>query len=218
MKKSLVIKIVIDVMMTLILLFLMGYQFFGESNHEWAGMVMFVLFIGHHLLNRNWYRGLFKGQMTLSKLIRISVIGLLLITMFLQMYSGIVMSRYVFGFLGLNGGLSLARRLHILGAYWGFILMAVHLGMHWNMVINLLKKQIELKVNKRFLFIISLIIAGYGLFVFIDRNFLTYLFLQSEFVFFDFQEPVLLFYLDYLSLMGLGIFIGHYGFKWLQKR
>lgn len=37
--------------------------------------------------------------------------------------------------------MSFARRLHILGAYWGFLLMSRHLGLHWNMIIGMLRKK-----------------------------------------------------------------------------
>ena len=52
----------VDGLMTLALLFLMGYQLWGEAAHEWVGAGMFVLWIAHHLLNRGWYRGLFRGR------------------------------------------------------------------------------------------------------------------------------------------------------------
>ena len=58
--------------------------------------------------------------------------------------------------------------------------------------------------------VIGLTIAGYGLWAFIGRDFPTYLFLKSEFVFWDYNEPKILFYIDYLALMGLCIFIAHY--------
>ena len=41
------LKIIVDVLMTVLLLFLMGYQLWGEEAHEWAGAGMFVLFIAH---------------------------------------------------------------------------------------------------------------------------------------------------------------------------
>ena len=41
-------KIIVDIAMTLALLFLMGYQFWGDVAHEWAGAGMFVLFLAHH--------------------------------------------------------------------------------------------------------------------------------------------------------------------------
>jgi len=41
--------------------------------------------------------------------------------------------------------------------------------------------------------------------------------LKSEFVFLDYGESKLLFYIDYLALMGLCIFIAHYGAKAIRK-
>jgi len=63
----------------------------------------------------------------------------------------------------------------------------------------------------------SMMIAVYGAYVFIKRDFLTYLFLKSEFVFLDYAESKILFYLDYMALMGLCIFIMHYGSKLLSN-
>ena len=63
----------------------------------------------------------------------------------------------------------------------------------------------------------GMLIAAYGAFVFISRDFTTYLLLQSEFVFLDYEEPIWSFYLDYICLMGLWIFIAHYVSKGLRK-
>ncbi len=57
------------------------------------------------------------------------------------MYSSIVLSRYVFAFLPIERGLALARRLHILGSYWGFLMMSLHLGLYWNMVLGMIKRK-----------------------------------------------------------------------------
>ena len=146
---------------------------------------------------------------------------LVLLAMLALMYSGIVMSRHVFAFLPIESGMALARKLHILGAYWGFILMSLHLGLHWNMLLGMLRKQIKLPVSRTrntALFLVSAVIAAYGVYVFISRNFATYLFLQSEFVFLDYSEPKLLFYLDYLVLMGLCVFIAHYASKLFRRK
>ena len=146
---------------------------------------------------------------------------LVLLAMLALMYSGIVMSRHVSAFLPIESGMALARKLHILGAYWGFILMSLHLGLHWNMLLGMLRKQIKLPVSQTrntALFLVSAVIAAYGVYVFISRNFATYLFLQSEFVFLDYSEPKLLFYLDYLALMGLCVFIAHYASKLFRRK
>ncbi len=221
MKPKAVLKFIVDIMMTVLLLFLMGYQLWGKTAHEWIGAGMFFLFIAHHILNFSWYRGIFKGKYTAVRTVTLCIDLLVLLAMLMQMYSGIVMSRYVFDFLPINGGMSLARRLHILGAYWGFLLMSLHLGLHWNMILGMFRKAagIKSKAKNRSIiaFIIGLAIAGYGVWVFIGRDFLTYLFLKSEFVFLDYNEPKILFYIDYLALMGLCIFIAHYGTKLIRK-
>lgn len=64
MKKKMVCKISVDMAMTVLLLFLMARQITGDSAHEWLGAGMFVLWIAHHILNRNWYSHLFKGRYT----------------------------------------------------------------------------------------------------------------------------------------------------------
>lgn len=214
MKPKAVIKLAIDVVMTLALLFLMGYHFWGEALHEWVGAGMLALFIVHHILNRHWHKTLFKEKYNALRIITLCVDLLVLLAMLAQMYSGIVMSRYVFDFLPSIGGMSLARRLHILGAYWGFLLMSLHLGLHWNMILGMSRKAMGIKSSSKIrsiiAFIIGLAIAGYGVWAFIGRDFPTYLFLKSEFVFLDYSEAKILFYIDYLALMGLCIFIAHY--------
>ena len=47
-------RIAVDAGMTLSLLFLMSYGLISEKVHEWIGILMFVLFILHHVLNRKW--------------------------------------------------------------------------------------------------------------------------------------------------------------------
>lgn len=221
MKPIAIAKIAVDVLMTLGLLLLMGYQLWGEAAHEWVGAGMLILFVVHHFLNRNWYKTLFKGRYTPMRVLQVSVNLLLLVAMIAQMYSGIVMSRHVFVFLPFEGGMALVRRLHILGAYWGFILMSVHLGLHWNMFLGMARKKTGEKntsnARKKLLPLAGILIAAYGISVFFNRDFTTYLLLQSEFVFLDYEEPIWSFYLDYICLMGLWVFAAHYLSKGLRK-
>lgn len=65
-----------------------------------------------------------------------------LISMLGLMVSGIILSREVFAFLPISGGTAFARQVHILAAFWGFVLMALHLGLHWNMVLGLVRRAI----------------------------------------------------------------------------
>lgn len=131
MKPKVICKIAIDILMTLGLFFLMGYQFWGDAAHEWAGAGMFLLFILHHILNRQWHQNLFRGRFTSSRILLLALDLLLFLAMLGMMVSGIMLSNHVFDFLHLHGGMSFARILHMAASYWGFVLMALHLGLHW---------------------------------------------------------------------------------------
>lgn len=214
MKPKAIIKLAVDIFMTLALLFLMGYHLWGDAPHEWVGAGMLVLFIAHHILNGNWHKMLFKGKYNAMRIVTLVIDFLVLVSMLAQMYSRYCVSRHVFAFLPIDGGMALARRLHILGAYWGFILMSLHLGLHWNMILGMSRKAAGIKNSSKIRSIIAciagLVIAGYGVWVFIKRDLLTYLLLKTEFVFLDYSESKILFYIDYLALMGLCVFIAHY--------
>ena len=207
----------VDILMMLAPFFLMSYHFWGETAHEWAGAGMFVLFIVHQVLNRGWYRSLTRGKYTPVRILMLSVNILTLAALVILMYSGITMSRHVFVFLPARGGMAAARRLHIIGSYWGFLLMSLHLGLHWGMVWSKLERMTG-KQNEYLYLAGSVLLAVYGAYAFIKRDFLSYLFLKSEFVYLDYSEPKILFYLDYMALMELCIFIMHYGSKLLRRR
>lgn len=220
MKKKLVCKIAIDMAMTVLLLFLMARQITGETAHEWLGAGMFVLWIAHHILNRNWYGHLWKGKYTPVRIIQTVINIALLLSMLGLMISGIILSREVFAFLPISGGTALARQIHVPAAFWGFVLMALHLGLHWNMILGMMRKAIggaETTGKRIVLRLAAAAIAGYGLYAFVKNQLLSYMFLKSPFVFFDFERPQLLFFTEYIAIMGLFIFLAHYASKGVQK-
>lgn len=221
MKPKAIIKIVIDALMSLGLLFLMGYQFWGNVAHEWAGAGMFLLFIAHHILNAGWYKNLLHGKYSPSRIFQLIVDILVFLSMIGLMVSGIMLSNHVFAFLDIHGGMSFARLLHMSASHWGFVLMALHLGMHWGMFMGVAKKALKLKqpshVRKILLPIFGTGIAIYGLIVFIQRDLLTYMLVRTQFVFLDFSESIPLFYLDYLAMMGTFVFLAYYVSKLLRK-
>ena len=134
MKKKFICKIVIDMIMTVLLLFLMARQLTGDLIHEWLGAGMLILWIVHHILNRSWYSHLFKGKYMSERILQTVTNSAVLLSMLGLMVSGIILSREVFAFLPISGGIALARPLHVLSAFWGYVLMALHLGLHWNMI------------------------------------------------------------------------------------
>lgn len=209
MKQKAMAKFIIDLFMTLALLALMGYHLWGEIAHEWLGAGMFVLFLLHHGLNVNWYGALFKGKYSPQRVFQTALDFLLCLDMLALIVSGVMMSRHVFAFLGLHGGMALARQMHLAGSYWGFVLMSMHLGLHWIIIMGMARKIAKRKMPLPLRVVVAGI-AAYGLWAFIRRDFPTYLLLQTHFVFFDFSEPAILFILDYLAIMGLFVTVSYY--------
>ena len=212
MKPKMILKLAVDIGMTAALLLLMAYELVGQAAHEWIGIGMFVLFVIHHILNGSWIRNLLRGRYNPVRIMQTGLVLLILCAMAGLMVSGIILSRHALSFLPIKGGRSFARNLHMLSAYWGFVLMSVHLGFHWSMMMGMAKKFFPKPsaVRKWVLRILALVIAGYGVYAFIRRDIGIYMLLRSHFVFFDYEEPLVFFYLDYIAVMGLLIRIGNY--------
>lgn len=99
-----------------------------------------VLFILHHILNGNWYKALGKGKYHSGRVLLIVVDAVLLVDMLLLMLSGIGMSYYVFRFLDIPVSKVWARGMHMTASYAGFLLMGFHIGLHYRMILGMVKR------------------------------------------------------------------------------
>lgn len=109
-------------------------------------------------------------------------------------------------------GIDPARPLHVLSAFCGFVLMAWHLGLHWNMILGIVRKTVRSAASKPLRILLRITVAfvvGYGFYAFLKNQFLSYMFLTSSFVFFDFNG-LSCFFTEYIAIMGLLIFLTHY--------
>lgn len=208
------LKLVIDCCMTAALPVLMAYSLVGEAAHEWVGSAMFVMLIAHHVLNGSWHKNLARGRWTGLRIFGTGLGVLLLIDMAFLMISGVILSKSVFTFLPFVGGTAFARTAHLLASYWGFVLMSLHLGMHWNVLTGIIKKRVHSQkvsaVCTTLFRIIAALIPAYGIYAFYTRQIGSYLLLRNRLVFYDFSEPLVFFILDYLAIMGFFVCIGYH--------
>lgn len=218
MKLKQILKIAIDIAMTVLFLALMAYHVTGNSLHEWLGVTLFLLFIVHHILNFKWYKGLFKGKYTVSRVLMAAVNLLLFAAMVGMMISGIMLSREVFSFLNFCAGM-FGRRLHMVSTAWGFCLMAAHVGLHWGMVVAMMKK---LPVSGKWAGMIArgvaALLALYGIYAFISRQIGERMLLLMEYAFFDYGEPAVFFFADYICILILFAALSYYLAKLLRKK
>lgn len=221
MKPKMMFKMAVDLAMTVLLFLLMAYLLVGETAHEWLGLAMFLLFILHHVLNWRWYRSLFKGKYTPIRVLQTLLNILLLASMIGLMVSGIILSREVFDFLPVSGGMGFARMLHMLVSYWGFLFMSLHLGLHWSMVMGMARKAAGISTSSSArTWTLRILAAGlcvYGIYAFQKNGIASYMFLRTHFVFFDVEQSLISFFAEYLGMMGLWAVLAYYVGKWIRK-
>ncbi len=221
MKPKMKIKMTIDLLMSVLLLCLMAYQIVGEVLHEWFGAGMLALFILHTVLNLNWYGNLFKGKYTALRMIGTVLNFAVLAAILCLGYSGVVMSRHLFAFLPITSGMALARVMHLMASYWGFVLMSLHLGLHWGMITGMAKKAFRITGSNRAAGIASKIavlgVSAYGVYAFITERIADNLFLRTQFVFFDYEASASAVFGKYIAMMALFMAAGYYGAKLLKR-
>ena len=193
--------------MTVLLPMLMAYSLIGETFHEVIGTLMLILFIFHHVMNRKWHSTIFKGKYTVRRIVQTLMDLILLVVMLLQPVSGILMSKHLYTFIEVTGITAAVREIHLVIAYWGFVLMCVHVGMHLAPFIHKITGK-----NKRISAILHsvwILISGYGVYVFIKRAMPEYMLHRQIFAFIDVSEPKLLFFADHAAVMLLFMLAGY---------
>jgi len=197
-------KQIVDIAMVVVLPFLMTYELIGEATHEILGIAMLVLVVTHHLLNRSWHTHLLRGKYSLQRAVMTAMDTLLFVLLILQAVSGIMMAKHTFGFLPHVGRRSIARTIHMTGAYWSFSLMCVHAGFHMLPLVRKLQK----RPAWRKIAAVGVLVSIYGVYALVKRQLPGYMFMQIQFAFFDYDEPLVFFLLDYLTIMMLYASLG----------
>nr|WP_301182947.1 DUF4405 domain-containing protein [Clostridium sp. DSM 17811] len=102
---------------------------------------------------------------------------LMLSPMILLMITGIMISKDVFAFLEISGGFAV-RGLHTFAATWRLVFMSVHVGMHWQMLINMTTK-ITGHTDKNIIVTIIKRLTTLGIVVYGIKSFLIWISVKS---------------------------------------
>lgn len=113
------------------------------------------------------------------RIVQTAVNILLLLVVLGCMLSGIFASQFIFD-VGNGSTIEFGRFLHLVTTAWAFVLMSVHLGLHWTKFMGIAKKismsQTSKKVSSRIFRVLVLALCVYGVYLFIDRRFWEALF------------------------------------------
>lgn len=197
MKLNTIVKRIIDIALTVTLLLLMAFQVTEQLAHEWLGVTMFVLTIVHQILNRRFYTTIFKGKYNALRVFQLIVNILLLLSFVCTALSGMMMSRFATPFM--NGLLpsSIVRQGHLAMSHWSFVLMGLHLGLHFGIITSKLK-------NRTVRVIIGIVMTGisvYGFYLFFKSDMLNYMVFKNPFAFLDYEKAWWLVLLENLAML-----------------
>ena len=201
-------RIILDIVMICLFIVLMGYYITDNVVHEILGTITFVLFILHNILNIKWYKSIFKGKHNFQRTFHIVINLLLFIAMLGMMISGIMISSDVFDFLNIKTTM-FGRSLHMILTSWGFVLIAIHVGLHIMGMMNKLNTKMKNSTFEYVYYFIIILLIGFGIYSFISLRLWEEMFLLTHFKFFDYEQSTILFYLKYVAIViafALGIY------------
>jgi hypothetical protein len=136
-------KMFIDLILFILIMLLMQYDFTGGLLHEIIGILMLLFFIAHILFNKKWLQSIknnFNKIKTSNKINYILDI-LSIISFIICTISGILISKYIFNFTYV----SIFDNIHSISSYVLFILITLHLLLHFNQIINYVTNKLNNK-------------------------------------------------------------------------
>ncbi len=213
MKPKALIKLSVDVAMTILFLLQMGYHMLDNRAHEWTGIALCLLFLLHHILNGGWHLRLFKGKYSTQRILLTVTDVLLTLCMIAIISSAVMVSRSVFNFLGLRLR-AMGRQIHMPATMWGFVLTGLHLGLHWNMILGQMRRGGKRKSSHATAVVgrvVLAVVCAFGVYQFIARGLWMELFSLREFAFLDYGESLFFFAISYIAILTLWAALSHYG-------
>ncbi|WP_313352370.1 DUF4405 domain-containing protein [Paracoccus sp. (in: a-proteobacteria)] len=126
----------------------LAYWWLDNLTHEVVGTAFFALLIAHNVFNRRWYGAVKKGRYDPARALNTIVIAGMAISMLILLATSVSISQDVFATLVLDGAFAL-RAAHVFTAYWALVLLAVHLGTRWPVVMNVTRQALGITGTSR---------------------------------------------------------------------
>ncbi len=141
------LKVPLDILMTILFFLLMKVSFVGIALHELIGISIFFLFIVHKMLNYKWIVGVCKNitNIKVARKTKFMFVFdcLLLVLVSFNVISGILISQTILTKIIVND-ISFWSDLHHFFAYSSLVLLSVHIGLHWQALMNMFVKLLGL--------------------------------------------------------------------------
>jgi hypothetical protein len=216
------LRLVLDCIAAGLLLFAFAYFWQGNASHEWAGISVFLLLVVHNMFHRRWFAALPKqGQGERRGKFNIALTFVLLAGMLALLGTSLVISETLFANLRLDDDFT-ARQIHAGIAYWLLIIVAIHLGLRWPLLMGVARRLLGIvqvsAARTALLRLIAIGIAGQGACSALALNLRSRLLFQMSLDWWNFEESVAGFFGHCMAIMGLCMFLTYYTMQWLQRR
>lgn len=207
------IRLLLDFVAVALVIACLAYWWLDNLSHELFGTALFVLVIVHNVFNRRWYGGVPKRRMDATRIVNLVTISCLAIGMTVMLVTSLLVSRDLFPFTALSGAFAV-REIHMFAGYWILLIIAIHLGTRWGVVMNIFRTTFAIRepntVRAWIARLVAVLIAAWGVKSFSDMAFGAKLMLTYSLDMWDFNESTLGFFINYFSIVGLCAAVTHY--------
>jgi hypothetical protein len=215
------LRLAFDATAASLLLIGLAYWWLGNTVHELVGTGMFLLLIVHNAFNRRWYGTIPTSRREARGLINTGLTLLLLIAMLTLLVTSVLISNMLSGFMSSYGGFA-ARQIHTLAAYWALVVVAIHLGLRWPMIMGVARNLLGIaNASSSRTFVsrgIAIALALHGAWSSFELGVGTKLSMQMTLDWWNFEDSAAGFFVHCFAIAGLYIFATYYAMKWLQRR
>lgn len=214
------IRLLLDLLAVALIIACLAYWWRDNLSHEIFGTVLFALVIGHNVFNRRWYGNATKGKVDAARIFNIVTIICLALAMVVMLITSLLISRDLFTFTALDGAFAL-REIHMFAGYWVLLVIAIHLGTRWQVVMNVVLGTARRERTRLAQTIILrcgvLVVALWGVKSSFEMAFGSKLMLTYTLDMWDFSQSTHGFFINYAAIIGLYAALTHYGLIFIRR-
>lgn len=207
------IRLLLDLLAVVLIIACLAYWWLDNLSHELFGTALFALVLVHNVYNRRWYGGVTKRKVDAARIVNLATVIFLAIGMTLMLVTSLLVSRDLFPFTALSGAFAV-REIHMFAGYWVVLIIAIHLGTRWEVVMNTVRTTFGMEqpnaLREWVARFFALLIAAWGVKSFSDMAFGSKLMLTYALDMWDFNESTLGFFINYMSIIGLFAAVTYY--------
>jgi hypothetical protein len=199
--------------MAILLLLSLAYWWLENVPHEIFGTAMFALLAYHIVVNRFWFKNLFRGRYDARRVFIVALQLLLIVNMIILLVTSIAISKSLFSAFPIPYS-NYMREVHWFSAYWVMVIVGIHLGLHWARIMALSRSILRLSSTNApgtwLLRVAAALLAGVGVWSFSVLGVWNHLTFTYSLDVWNFKTSVTPFFGHWAAVVALPAIATHY--------